>query len=76
MLSVKPWSTYPIFLFLFKFLFELPNLPLEALDMLSELRDGLGLLAVPTTATGRAPRPAMVTDRQTVPERASGNMNA
>lgn len=62
-LSVKPRGTYPIFLFLFKFLFELPDLPLEALDVLSELRDGLGLLAVPTTASGRASRPAMVTDK-------------
>lgn len=57
---VKPWGTYAIFLFLFKFLLKLPNLPLEALDVLSELRNGLGLLAIPTTASGRASWPAMV----------------
>lgn len=46
----KPHSPYPVFLFLFKFFFKFPNFPLEALDVLGELGNGLGLLATTTAA--------------------------
>lgn len=70
---IKPWVTYPIFLFLFKFFFKLPNLPLEALDVLGELCDGLGLLAIATTTSRRASWPAMVTDKEHFQQGASVN---
>lgn len=69
---VNPRGTYAVFLFLFKFFFKLANLPLEALDVLGELCNGLRLLAVPTATSGRASWPAMVRDGQIVPERGLG----
>ena len=60
----KPHSPYPVFLFLFKFFFKFPDFPLETLDVLGELGNGLRLLA-PTTATpGRTSGPATIAGRE------------
>ena len=56
----KSQGPYPVLLFLFKFFFKFPNFPLEALDVLGELGDGLGLLAIPTAAPGRTAEPGMI----------------
>lgn len=47
---IKPHGFYPVFLFLFKFFFKFPNFPLEALDVLGELGNGLWLLTITTAA--------------------------
>lgn len=58
-----PHSPYPVFLFLFKFFFKFPNFSLEALDVLGELGNGLGLLATTTAAPWRTSGPAVITGR-------------
>lgn len=62
----KPYTPYPVFLFLFKFLFKFPNFPLEALDVLGELGNSLGLLATTTAAPRRTSGPAVITGRERI----------
>lgn len=59
----SPQGPYPVFLFLFKFFFEFPDFPLEALDVFGELGNGLGLLDIPTARPGRTSGPAKVTQK-------------
>ena len=56
----KSQGPYPVLLFLFKFFFKFPNFPLEALDVLGELGNGLGLLAINAAAPGRTAEPGMI----------------
>lgn len=59
----KPQGPYPVILFLLKFFFKFPNFPLEALDVLGELGNGLRLLAITAAAPRGTPGPAMIKGR-------------
>lgn len=62
----KPQGPYPVFLFLFKFFFKFPNFPLQALDVLGELGNGLWLFAITTAAPRRTSGPAMIPERERI----------